>query len=330
MAVRFGLLLPHFGSNADFGLIRDGSQIAESVGFDSVWVRDHILYEPHSETDDPDPAFLEATVTLAAIAAATTRLSLGTSALVPLRHPLMTAKVLSSISAMFERQILVGLGAGGFDHEFAALGYPDNVPRSELVDATARTCRALWSGGLASQHDSVFDFTDVAMRPLPSEPGIQLWMCGSGLLAAKRAAREYDGWLPARITLRALDERRKAMETIVGNSGRPMPTVGLLALTSIANDGTRALDRIPLDGLMNWANHNKFAQTWPKPAGGRYETPDDIAGTYIAGAPEEVVDQCRRVIASGVEHLVFDLRNGFDSWHEQIELLGASVLPHIG
>lgn len=69
MTLKTGVLLPHFGSHADFGLIRDGAVLAEALHFDSMWVRDHILYEPHVETDDPDSSFFEASVTLAAAAA---------------------------------------------------------------------------------------------------------------------------------------------------------------------------------------------------------------------------------------------------------------------
>ena len=47
--MRFGLLLPHFGEHADAQKIINGSRLAESLGFDSVWVRDHLLFEPHGE-----------------------------------------------------------------------------------------------------------------------------------------------------------------------------------------------------------------------------------------------------------------------------------------
>lgn len=327
--IKTGVLLPHFGSDADFGLIREGATRAEELGFDSVWVRDHLLYEPHAETDDVDQTFFEASVVLAAVAASTKSLELGTSAWVPLRHPLMTAKIMASLSSMFGRKIHLGLGAGGFDHEFAALGYPASVPRRKLVDATMQTCRALWAGESVSLEDEVFSFSEVAMQPAPAPGAIDLWLCGSGSLAAKRAATSYDGWMPARITLAALTDRLDSMREISAAAGRARPTCALLGLSSIAASREEAMSRIPLDGLLSWANENKFAQTWPKPASGRYEKPEDISGMYIGGNPDDVIEQCAKIVESGVSHIVFDLRSGFSSWVEQIDLLGSAVLPEL-
>src|SRR5690606_29023727 len=117
--------------------------------------------------------------------------------------PLMTAKIVASVSSMFDRKVYLGLGTGGFDHEFAALGYPSSVERRALVDATAQTCRRLWAGEAMSLDDGYFSFANVTMRPTPAPGAVDLWLCGSGRLAAKRAAAGYDGWMPARITLSA-------------------------------------------------------------------------------------------------------------------------------
>ena len=67
--MRFGLLLPHFGAFADRDRIIKGSIRAEELGFDSVWVRDHLVFKPHVQFEDPDNSFLEPFTVLTAIGA---------------------------------------------------------------------------------------------------------------------------------------------------------------------------------------------------------------------------------------------------------------------
>ena len=76
-AVRFGLLLPHFGEEADRDRLLLGARRAEELGFDSLWVRDHLLYEPHGEMERPNRTFYEALTTLTVVGAVTTRIGLG-------------------------------------------------------------------------------------------------------------------------------------------------------------------------------------------------------------------------------------------------------------
>jgi hypothetical protein len=83
---------------------------------------------------------------------------------------------------------------------------------------------------------------------------------------------------------------------------------------------------VNVPGLLAWANKAKFAV---KPPSGTFETVEDLEGQLIAGNPDEAVAECRKFEAVGVEHLVFDFRFKFDKWYEQIELLGAEVLPKL-
>ena len=79
--MKFGLLLPHFGHYADKDRILDGARRAEELGFDSVWVRDHLLFEPHGEFESADRDFYEPLTALTAVGAVTERITLGTATL---------------------------------------------------------------------------------------------------------------------------------------------------------------------------------------------------------------------------------------------------------
>jgi alkanesulfonate monooxygenase SsuD/methylene tetrahydromethanopterin reductase-like flavin-dependent oxidoreductase (luciferase family) len=74
--------------------------LAEKMGFDSVWVRDHLIFEPHGEMEDPNRSFFDSLSTLTAIGAVTDRIELGTGSLIPFRHPLHTAAVVATMTQL--------------------------------------------------------------------------------------------------------------------------------------------------------------------------------------------------------------------------------------
>ncbi len=91
--MKFGLLLPHFGEHASKDNLLRGSQRAEELGFDSVWVRDHLVFEPHGEMEKPNRSFYDALTTLTAIGAVTSGCRNGMSDPVPSSIRSVTAPI---------------------------------------------------------------------------------------------------------------------------------------------------------------------------------------------------------------------------------------------
>jgi alkanesulfonate monooxygenase SsuD/methylene tetrahydromethanopterin reductase-like flavin-dependent oxidoreductase (luciferase family) len=323
--MQFGLLLPHFGAFADRHLILDGARMAEELGFDSVWVRDHLLFEPHGEFESADKDFFEPLTVLSAIGGATERITLGTATLIPYRHPLITAFTLASMTHMFGPRLIAGWGAGTFDHEFDAVGM-GGIFRPELVEENARIFEAVWSADHVTYKGEHFQFEDVNLYPKPAGK-IPFWYGGATPASARRAAEYCDGWMPGRITLKTIEKRVGQMQGLVADNGRPMPTVGVVPPTSIAPTEAAAWEGTSVEGLLRWANER--GKWWVKPPSGTFETAEDIEGSLIVGTPDQVIDQTRKFADVGVEHLVFDLRLSFDRWFESIELLGTAVLPEL-
>lgn len=323
--MRFGLLLPHFGEHADARKIIQGSQLAESLGFDSVWVRDHLLFEPHGEFEKPDATFYEALTVLTAVGACTERITLGTGALIPFRSPVHTALIVATMTQFFGPRLILGMGGGNFDHEFDVVGLA-GVPRPELVEKNVKLMRRLWSERGVTWDDEVFHVKDATLEPRPVGGPVPMWYCGNTPRSARLAVDYCDGWLPGRITIETLRARVALLTDRSAELGRPRPTVGMIPPTSIASDRDLALSRVNVPGLLAWANNARF---WVKPPSGSFQTVEDLQGALIYGAPEDVVDQCGRLMEAGAEHIVFDMRFTFDRWEEQIELLGREVLPKL-
>jgi alkanesulfonate monooxygenase SsuD/methylene tetrahydromethanopterin reductase-like flavin-dependent oxidoreductase (luciferase family) len=325
MAMKFGLLLPHFGEFADRDALLEGSKRAEELGFDSVWVRDHLLFEPHGEFESPNPDFYEPLTVLTAIGAVTKTITLGTATLIPYRHPLTTAFTLASITQMVGPRVIAGWGAGTFDHEFDAVGL-GGIFRPELVESNARISELVWSQDDVTYADEHYSFEKASIYPKPAGK-IPFWYGGATPASARRAAEYCDGWIPGRITLKTIEKRVQSMADIVAENGRPMPTVGVVPPTTIAETEDEAWAGTSVDGLLKWANDR--GKWWVKPPSGRFETAEDIEGSLIAGTPDQVVSQTRRFEEVGVDHLVFDMRLSFGRWFESIELLGKEVLPKL-
>jgi probable F420-dependent oxidoreductase len=323
--MKFGLLLPHFGEHADRKKLLDGAVLAEELGFDSVWVRDHLLFEPHDEFESANRDFYEPLTVLSAIGAVTDHITLGTATLIPYRHPLTVAHSLATLTHMVGPRVIAGWGAGASDDEFEAVGL-GGIFRPELVASTAAIVRAIWSGDEVSFQDERFAFERATIYPKPAGP-IPLWYGGATPASARRAAEYCDGWIPGRITLRTIEKRVESMRAIVAETGRPMPTVAVVPPTSIAETHEAAIAGTSVDGLLRWANER--GKWWVKPASGRFETAADIEGSLVVGTPEEVVAQTRRFEDVGVDHIVFDTRLSFNRWFENIDLLGRRVVPEL-
>lgn len=323
--MKFGLLLPHFGEHASKENLLQGSKRAEELGFDSVWVRDHLVFEPHGEMEKPNRTFYDALTTLTAIGAVTERIQLGTGSLIPFRHPLVTALMAGTITQLVGNRLILGFGAGTFDHEFDAIEWGGR-DRVEMVRSNAEILRKVFTENDVSYDDGIFKFNDVTIEPKPVGGRVPFWYCGATPRSARLAVEFCDGWMPGRIGLGTMEKRIQSMKELSSEQNRPMPTVAVIPPTSIESSREEALKDVNIPGLLAWANKAKFTV---KPPSGSFDTVDDLAGQLIAGDPDEAVAQVEQFRAVGVEHLVFDFRFKFDRWFEQIELLGTEVLPKL-
>jgi alkanesulfonate monooxygenase SsuD/methylene tetrahydromethanopterin reductase-like flavin-dependent oxidoreductase (luciferase family) len=321
--LKFGLLLPHFCEHASIANCLEGATRAEGYGFDSVWVRDHLVFEPHG-LEGTDNTHIEGTMVLAAVAAVTKRISLGTSMAICHRHPIHLAQLFAGLSEISRGRVIMGMGLGGFAHEFAAVGYPTRIEeRADLVRSNVEICRRLWTGERLSHKNDYFDFADVALKPTPVK-SIPIWYGGGTPAACRRAVEYCDGWMPARITLATFAKLVAYIRELCKKAGKPMISTAVMPFTSLARDRDAALNGVNIESLI--AEANKFP-TWVKPAGGRFSKLDDIRGFVLAGTPADIARETVAYEQAGADHIVYDLRFRYGDWLEQIELLGKEVLP---
>jgi probable F420-dependent oxidoreductase len=191
---------------------------AEECGFEAIFLPEHIVLYPGATIgqmpipptlDIPDPLD-----TLAFVAAATSRIVLGTGVLLlPYHHPVVLAKRLATIDVLSGgRMRLFTVGLGTLPGEAHATGV-DFASRGRRADEAIDVLRLLWGGGAegVSFHGEFFDFDDLTCYPKPyGVAHLPIHIGGSSRPAARRAGRRGDGWFAG--GLLTPDERRAHLE----------------------------------------------------------------------------------------------------------------------
>jgi probable F420-dependent oxidoreductase len=190
--MRFGFILPNILSPISHaGAIRATARLAEDVGFESLWVSDHILMpEEHARYGSGT----EALVTLAYVAGMTQRVALGLSVLVlPMRNPIIAAKQIASLSELAGREVIAGLGVGWCREEYEFLN-ADFGQRGRLLDEYIAILRTLWHDEKPA-HNGTYAFSGALFAPRVRHP-LPVWIGGTSDAAIRRAAAVADGYQP--------------------------------------------------------------------------------------------------------------------------------------
>jgi len=217
--MRLGVHLPQFRAPVEGAVLGAFARDAEDAGADDLWVSDHVIL-PSGSTSPPE-SFHDALTVLTWAAASTRRAGLGTSVLVaPHRHPVLLAKSLASLDALSGGRVVLGIGSGWMEPEFAALGVPFRE-RGRRTDEAIAVCRALWRGddriAWSGGH-----LGGLALRPPPARPGgPPIWVGGDSDAGIARAVRLGDAWHTTVSDPERLPERVAALEAALAAAGRP-------------------------------------------------------------------------------------------------------------
>jgi probable F420-dependent oxidoreductase len=305
--MRFGLSLPQYGFSLPggepitFDAMATWARRAEAMGFDSVWVSDHLFYSfARYGMDDGYLSALEAMTSLAGVAAVTERVRLGTLVLCsPLRHPAMVAKMANTLDGISGGRLDLGVGAGWLEDEFTAFGYGFGTvgDRFAILEETLEVLEALRSG-----EPTTFDGPTVSLREaraLPvsvQRPGIPVWVGGKGgprLLGL--AAAHAVGWNAVwRWSPEAYGERAAAAAKACERVGRDPASfrlsVGLYGLMGEDDAAAQAAFERGRAAMPGGAMDDETYESW------RADT--------LSGTPEQVIERVRAFEAIGVEEIV--------------------------
>lgn len=236
MGMSVGVTLPNYGPLANAGNLTRLARRAEELGFDAVWVADHLVMPcdassiyPYDQRAEPEPARLERLVefyepltTLAYVAALTSRIRLGVSVYVmPYRNPVVTAKLVATLDALSGGRVIFGAGVGWLREEFAALGMDPRV-RGRVTDEYLEVCRRLWRDEVAQFDGRHYSLPPVRSGPKPAQrPWPPIWIGGNSEAALARAVALGDGWHVIDLAPAAIAPLARRLEERLRTAGRP-------------------------------------------------------------------------------------------------------------
>lgn len=196
--MHFGLRLPSNGPNAAAGHIIETGQLAERLGFDSLWCNDHIIMPSNTPATPTYGRLFETFVTLAALSTATQCVKLGTGVLIlPLRDPVLVAKQAATLDAYSRGRMILGVGVGWEAEEYRFLNV-DFAGRGRRCDEWIRVVKEVWRGTGIQVSSDAYRITGGVSEPAPSQPGGPPILIEAGSEAAlRRAAQLGNGWIPA-------------------------------------------------------------------------------------------------------------------------------------
>jgi probable F420-dependent oxidoreductase len=195
-AMKLGLFSMNFGACADPTVQVRIAQLAEELGYESLWTGEHVAMPLRDNPVPiaPETPFLDSIVALTNIAAHTKRVRLGTGILVlPHHNPVLLAKALTSLDLVSNGRLIAGFAGGYVEPEFRALGvsFPD---RGAITDESLEAIRALWTQEEPRFAGRFASFSDIRFEPKPRQrPHPPIIIGGASPPALRRAAR-YEGW----------------------------------------------------------------------------------------------------------------------------------------
>ena len=205
--MEIGLHLPSGQAGAHADGILEVARAAERLGFDAVWMFDHLFTPsglesryPYTSSGDypmsPSDPFFDALGVMGVLAGATARLKLGTGVLIPAyRHPIVLGKVVASVENLAPGRVLLGIGTGWMREEFDALGR-EFAGRGRRMDEQIEVMRTIWRGGAVEHNGRHYRLPRLQMTPAPKAT-IPILIGGASARALKRAATLGDGWIGA-------------------------------------------------------------------------------------------------------------------------------------
>jgi len=312
MTVELGVLIPTreaiMSGRPETGPLLTMAERAEAAGFDSVWIGDSITARPRHE-----PLTL-----MAAIAARTRRVRLGTGVLLPaLRNPVVLAHLIATVDRVSEGRVILGVGIAAdtpqIRKEFSACGVPWDRRVGRFLE-TLEICRALWQRDTVTFTGKHFTLDGATVEPKPHQVGgPPIWIGGSGPTAFREAAR-FDAWFPTGPSADFFAEHFPQIRAAARSAGRGADAVAGAAYVTLALDADRTKAEQRLRSFLETYYAAPAAAIMARQA------------TY-AGPIEGCVEWLQRWVDAGARHLALRFAGGDQL--AQVDEAAARLLPRL-
>ena len=296
--MKIGVTIPNNWGVQDPKQVLAFGPLAENLGFDSVWVMDHLFNTGYIRERLENKPYYHPMSTLSYMAATTSKVILGTSVLVlPYHNPVELAKYAATLDQISNGRVLLGVGVGAMTEEFNALGISMR-DRGSLTNECIDIMKELWSSDLPKYQSKRWDFSDLFFSPKPIQNNIPIWVGGSSPGAIRRTALRGDGWHPTGVS----------------------PEDYALTKRQIIEAATAA-DRNP--SKIGWSTRVEV-EVHGKPSSDRTASRSTIPGDN----PDIMTAGIKSYEEAGVDHIVLALNSGdVDALKRLMETTASKVIP---
>jgi probable F420-dependent oxidoreductase len=256
--VNFGISL----STLHPALHLDATLEAERLGFESVWIAEHLVLpvdmsgSPHPGAEvppvPPSVPVYDAFAYLCYLAGRTSTIRLGTNVyLLGLRHPFVAARAVQTLDVVSGGRAEVGIGAGWLRSEWRAAGL-DPRTRGRRLDEALSVCKQLWTEEVIAHRGEFYSFESVMFEPKPiQKPWPKIHVGGESPAALRRAAAHADGWFGLVHTPESASERVLELHRLRAEAGRSEAKVEVtLSATPGSRDEVRRFADAGVDRLV--------------------------------------------------------------------------------
>ena len=282
---------------------------AEKLGYDSLWVWDHVLLGV-----DPHFPIIDALSLLTALSVATKSINLGTGILVlPVRNPVLLAKQLSTMDLISGGRLLLGMASGWYKREFDALGVPFNQ-RGKIMDENLDIITRLWREDMVTAEIGPYNMRGSVMFPKPvKKEGPPILIGGYVDRVLKRAAVNADGWLTYFYTPDGFTKSWNKIVNFAEEAGKDPSTLLNCNQLPIMVGDTREEVEAP---MLEWLTTEWDFASWS----------DSTVDSAIMGTVDDCVEQLQAQIDVGVQKLIF-VPYKYET--EQVEAIAREIIPRL-
>jgi probable F420-dependent oxidoreductase len=295
--------MPNAGKLVEYGVR------VEELGYESVWVWDHMLLGV-----EPNFPIIDSLTVLTSIAARTTRIKIGTGILVlPLRNPVVLAKQLSSIDQLSQGRMIMGMASGWYKREFDAVGIPFEK-RGKIMTENLEILKRLLTEDKVSGEYTNHKLSSAVMFPKPfQQPRMPILIGGYVDRVLRRAAVDGDGWLT--YFYRAEDFRKSwtKIRNFAIEAGKDPDELLNASQLPIAVGPSKDAVR---EDMLDWLN-----KEWDFP-----EHSDCSRESAIMGSVDECIAQLREHIDAGVQKIIFV---PYKYQMDQVEIIAREIIPRL-
>jgi F420-dependent oxidoreductase-like protein len=285
---------------------------AEQAGFDAIWVYDHFHTVPTPQLETT----FECWTSMAALARDTSRIRLGQMVTCNgYRSPSLLAKMASCVDVMSHGRLILGIGAGWYQHEYEAYGYdyPETPDRLRMLREALQVLKAMWTQEQAQFDGRYYHLRGAINEPKPvQKPHPPIWIGGAGEKVTLKLVAQYGDACNFNADVQTVRHKLDVLREHCEAVGRDYDSVlKTIEFYTILGD-RREVDRVVSDTARRTGQEEGYIRTW-HPWFGDAEHIAQIIGEYVE---------------AGIEYVIVNVPNAFEGG--VISRFAEEVFPRLG